>query len=294
MRVKITGTNKSNSKPLILKIEDDITPIGLLTEISDKNTDNWDLSTIQSIRYGYPPKLLDISPDNTSTLKELGVANGDNLIISFPEEIVPISVSQSLTRHEVPDDNSCMFHSISYILTHSLVRTTQLRELVSQSVLESPMKFNAAILGQSTSDYARWIKLSDTWGGAIELSILCSALHISILVIDASDSSLPVNWFEEENAPPPKEFCCVLYTGVHYDPLQLNNKTTCFPYSDENKELITRKARALAQGLRSTNQTFNVSKEKIVCNICGATMFGEREAGQHAEKTGHVDMQQAN
>ena len=154
-----------------------------------------------------------------------------------PTMAVPAAVSNEhanmgqsvyVARRVMPDDNSCLFTAVAYIMegyrskgpelrqvhAHDCaqarlgVPATRLpaaccrmqacrrgvclrppsplawcREVIAQTVLADTATYNEAFLGKSPTEYAKWIKDSSKWGGAIELSILsqCALLWALLL-----------------------------------------------------------------------------------------------------------------
>lgn len=59
-----------------------------------------------------------------------------------------------------------------------------LRQQVADYILSHPQQYNKAILGEDPVRYTSRMKQMDTWGGAIELSILSDIYNIEISSID--------------------------------------------------------------------------------------------------------------
>ncbi|KXJ20892.1 Ubiquitin thioesterase OTU1 [Exaiptasia diaphana] len=89
-----------------------------------------------------------------------------------------------LSRKIVPADNSCLFASMSYVMTGDVSMATDLRHLIAKCVSSDPEMYNSAFLGKDNSEYCSWIQNCDNWGGAIELSILCKYYEVEIAVVD--------------------------------------------------------------------------------------------------------------
>ncbi len=87
-----------------------------------------------------------------------------------------------MVLREIPDDNSCLFNAIGYVLEHlCLYKAEQLREsmltlhvqscfivllvAVAQYILDRPLEYTAALLGKEPREYANWIRKRNTWGG---------------------------------------------------------------------------------------------------------------------------------
>ena len=52
------------------------------------------------------------------------------------------------------------------------------RVQVARRILADPVTFNDAILGKPMEEYAAWIQKDESWGGAIELTILAAATGV--------------------------------------------------------------------------------------------------------------------
>ena len=78
----------------------------------------------------------------------------------------------AVVRRIVPADNSCLFSSFAYVTTQSRGGAQQLRQLIAETVAADPETYNEAFLGKTNAEYCAWILRPDSWGGAIELSIL--------------------------------------------------------------------------------------------------------------------------
>ena len=57
-----------------------------------------------------------------------------------------------LVRRVVPDDNSCLFTAVGFLLERRLDRGPALREVVSEAVLANAEEYSEAVLG-------RWVAL---------------------------------------------------------------------------------------------------------------------------------------
>jgi ubiquitin thioesterase OTU1 len=83
----------------------------------------------------------------------------------------------------MPDDNSCMFTSVGGAIPIA-DPSGILRKEISEYILNHPQEYTKAILGEEPSRYVRRMKEKDTWGGAIELSILSDIYKIQICSVD--------------------------------------------------------------------------------------------------------------
>ena len=125
--------------------------------------------------------------------------------------VPPIEVRNSIfVKYDVPGDNSCLFHSVGWIFDKS---APELRKMVAEIVLAHPDKYTAGFLGSSPPSYAQWIQQKDSWGGAIEIDLLCNVFQMEIAVLDMTSKKPQV--FGQGNGFTTRGF--VVYTGNHYD-----------------------------------------------------------------------------
>lgn len=169
---------------------------------------------------GHPPKR--ITPDIADkTVGEI-CKRGDILSIqpataevkrghTDGKYIPPIEVRNScFYKHDVPGDNSCLFHSVGWIFDKPAV---ELRQMVAQIVLSYPEKYTAAFLGSQPTAYAQWILQPSSWGGAIEIDLLGAVFQCEICVLDMT-SKRPQR-FGQGQGYTTRGF--IVYTGNHYD-----------------------------------------------------------------------------
>lgn len=112
--------------------------------------------------------------------------------------------------HEVPSDNSCLFHSLSEVL--SAKSSGELRNIVADTILREPSRFSMHI-EMSPFEYSKWISSSDTWGGATEIVIISQMYRTQVCVIDVY--TLSPLFFGEEF----KNIVYLVYTKDHYNPV---------------------------------------------------------------------------
>lgn len=304
MRVKITGPEGFSK---VLTVQDD-DPLQKLIDESGCP------GTITAIRFGYPPQKVDCSPDNLQlSFETLGISSGEKItLITQPSAgelpigtrihsgdvklpitaariVLPENQQRIIQIHEVPDDNSCLFHAISYCFYKDITISSQLRALVSQEVLADQATYSEAVLDKPNKDYAAWILRKDSWGGGIEIAILSKKLGVAIYVLD-----MDAQQYDKFNEDQFDQFIVIMFNGIHYDSVELDDGKTVFDKRDLfYSELIISGALQIAEQMKQTGHSFNTRKDKIMCNICKATMIGEREVAKHAETTGHVDFGQA-
>lgn len=77
-----------------------------------------------------------------------------------------------VVRRVIDSDNSCLFNAVGYVMEGSRTRAPALRAIIARDVIADPLSWSEAVLGKEPGDYCSWIQRKDSWGGAIELSIL--------------------------------------------------------------------------------------------------------------------------
>ncbi|KAL6942331.1 hypothetical protein ACO0QE_003502 [Hanseniaspora vineae] len=197
---------------------------------------------LEKIRFGYPIRTVDINDDPESylsTLDSLGIGNGERIVITTKLDANPLLTQgtssdntsrkkkksdieySGLTIEDIPDDNSCLFHSISYCLfkptnyNERMEYSNDLRKICAEYILSHQSQYNTVVLEKSPVEYSRWIMKKDVWGGAIEISILSKFYKIAIYVLDISFDS-----FEKFNEDQYEDFIILFYNGSHYDVCQ--------------------------------------------------------------------------
>lgn len=94
-----------------------------------------------------------------------------------------------------------------------------MRDLIAADVAKDTFTYNEAFLSKTNEEYCKWIQKKDSWGGAIEISILSHFYGIEICVVDISNSL--INRFGEDKQYGTRSF--LLFDGIHYDPLYLES-----------------------------------------------------------------------
>jgi len=96
-----------------------------------------------------------------------------------------------------------------------------MRQIIAEHVKSDKESFNEAVLGKPNADYCQWILKQESWGGAIEVSILSNFYGIEIDVVDITNAI--INRFGEDRSYGLRVF--LLFDGIHYDPLYLESIT---------------------------------------------------------------------
>ena len=219
--------------------------------------------------------------------------------------IAPVQKPFMILR-EIPDDNSCLFNSIGYVLENlCLYKAQQLRDskrkkffillfdfflVVAEYILGRPLIYTTAVLGQKPTDYARWIRQSDKWGGAIELSIFSEIYGVEIASFDVQTGRMDL--FGEGRGFPNRVY--LQYTGIHYEAFAQTPKpsapqsqdTTIFSSNDFE---ILEQVRELVQVAKAAHRYTDTTNFALRCNDCQIGIKGQTEAQKHAQQTGHFN-----
>ncbi|CAL8383384.1 unnamed protein product [Boreogadus saida] len=196
-----------------------------------------------------------------------------------------------LARRVVPADNSCLFTSVSYAVAGGVYDpscSAELRRLIGRTVAGDPAAYSEAVLGKTNDEYCAWIGRDDTWGGAIEVSILSRFYQCEICVVDTQ--TLRVDRFGEDAGH--RKRVLLIYDGIHYDPLQRETPgsdappQTVFAATDD---VILAQALELAEEARRRRQFTDVNGFALRCLVCQTGLVGQKEARDHAKETGHAN-----
>ncbi|XP_048354603.1 ubiquitin thioesterase OTU1 isoform X1 [Sphaerodactylus townsendi] len=196
-----------------------------------------------------------------------------------------------LARRVVPADNSCLFTSIYYVVeggVYDPACAPEMRNLIAQIVASDPESYSEAILGKTNQEYCDWIRRDDTWGGAIEVSILSKFYQCEICVVDTQ--TVRIDRFGEDAGYAKRVL--LIYDGIHYDPLErkiLNSDIppqTIFSASDD---IVLAQALELADEARRKRQFTDVNRFTLRCMVCQKGLTGQAEAREHAKETGHTN-----
>ena len=163
-----------------------------------------------------------------------------------------------------------------------------MRETIVREVRSDPEKYNEGVLGRSNEDYQTWILDENTWGGAIELSILCDYFKTEITVVDAQNVRLN-NFGEDQNYT---HRVLLVYDGIHYDPLVLeacDGSGVRHTRFDRSNEGVLELALEMARELKRSRQYTDLKSFTIRCLVCQQTFKGEAEAQEHAKATQHIN-----
>ncbi|XP_016350086.1 ubiquitin thioesterase OTU1-like [Sinocyclocheilus anshuiensis] len=256
---------------------------------------------VQKIMVGYPPSSLDLR-NGEAHLKEYPIKSGDTLIVEEeknkpkPQSQTTVTKRPSLDlspvieRHVVPADNSCLFTSVNYVMegVYDPGCAPEMRGLIAQIVASDPSAYSEAVLGKTNEDYCSWIRRDDTWGGAIEISILSKFYQGEICVVDTQ--TVRVDRFGEDAGYTKRVL--LIYDGIHYDPLQKvvpNSDIPAQTVFSTTDDIILAQALELADEARRKRQYTDVNRFALRCMVCQTGLVGQKEAREHAKETGHTN-----
>ncbi|XP_071484253.1 ubiquitin thioesterase OTU1-like [Diadema antillarum] len=269
----------------------------------------------QKLLHGYPPKPLDTS-DESLKLSSLPFKSGDMVIVEedpTKKEVLSASSNSDknqsdkitsggrelkskppkgiLTRRVVPADNSCLFVSIALLMEGGHTersRALELRNLIVNVVSSNPEFYNEAFLGKPNLEYCQWIKNPDSWGGAIEISILSEFYETEMAVVDTQ--SVRVDKFGENRGYRHRIY--LIYDNVHYDPLVRelgdDGKEVETVFLTDDDEVLSQALELAAEAQRSRQYT-DLTGFTLRCLVCNDGLRGQRQAQQHAMATGHTN-----
>jgi ubiquitin thioesterase OTU1 len=159
------------------------------------------------------------------------------------------------------------------------------------TVKNDPIEFNEAILGKKNLDYCKWIKDAKSWGGSIEIMILSKYYKCEICVLDIRSGR--IDRFGEDCSYPSRVF--IVYDGIHFDPLHWETchgeKSTKFSTKDDN---VMGRAQELCYEFQNARQFTDTANFKLRCLVCQKQLKGEKDAEDHAKKSGHINFGEIN
>ena len=98
----------------------------------------------------------------------------------------PFQMQGILTRKVVPANNSCLFTSINCCMNEGrldLESAPSMRTIIAGAVTDQSDLYNEVVLGKPNREYCSWILKGESWGGAIEISILNKYYAVEIDVV---------------------------------------------------------------------------------------------------------------
>ncbi|TPX47125.1 hypothetical protein SeMB42_g02178 [Synchytrium endobioticum] len=268
---------------------------------------------LQILKAGFPLRRIDTA--ETATLADVGIADGDQItleihkpgpdtlaVLGVPVPGTPAQVAQGtdavqlpqgmLVIRPMPDDNSCLFRALSYVLHRTTSHAPALRRLVADSIRNDPDTYTDAVLGRPLAAYVAWIEQRDAWGGAIELAAISAHYRVEIACIDVQ-TGRPLRFGEDAC----DTRVIVLFNGIHYDALALvspadrdaaPHEETRFPVVPGDDSML-QGAVALAAIRRGKREFTDLERFTLKCRVCSMPLKGEKAAVKHAKDTSHAE-----
>ncbi|KAI0542465.1 hypothetical protein GGR58DRAFT_452413 [Xylaria digitata] len=224
----------------------------------------------------------------------LSYGSGEDVKVEMPES------RTNLVLRVMPDDGDCMFTAVGGALgglvplgassSTNEYTPAALRRLVVNTIRENPFRFDVNFLGARPETYCSRL-LNGMWGGGIELSILSEIFRVEICSVDVKTGK--AYHFGEQQGY--KEFCVVIYSGVHYDRVAEAAPEGALGmvefdvtrWNVVGNERILRRTQTITQMLRDRHYYTSVSDFVVICNQCHEILQGEKAITQHARVTGH-------
>ncbi|KAG4305378.1 hypothetical protein PORY_000934 [Pneumocystis oryctolagi] len=279
------------------------------------------------IKHKFPPRKIDTS-DSTKTLKFFDIRDAEVLIIKdtgsalkfsvqenenlpqkdlFPVELehqLPVSKSsydpfsppeielshgnERIVLRVMENDNSCLFRAVGYLIMGKIDTANELRSLVAQTIQNDPITYSDVVLGRSRDEYCKWINKTNSWGGAIEISILADHFDIEICSIDVATGR--TDRFGEG-----RPMCgFIVYSGIHYDAIALTPRSGASPDFDTTifsvEDLDVKNAIfKLTDYLRKIHYYTDTANFLLKCKDCQTSLRGKKDALEHVKITGHAN-----
>ncbi|KAI3626087.1 hypothetical protein CBS9595_001448 [Malassezia furfur] len=252
----------------------------------------------QTIKLGVPPRRIAKGMvSSTGVLREAPflLQGGDSVTVEALAEPVPQSQARPevpyengsvLRLHTIPDDNSCLFHALSYAKEQSTSekQSQAMRELAVRLLRAAPVEYSDAVLGEPREAYMHKLVQPKTWGGGVELALFAAHFRTEIWCWDVKHGVC--HRFGEDGAYP--TLWVLSYAGIHYDVVEQEHQGRVRP------ERITAFDRNAAPELRAACERLvrELQRQHYVatqCRTCNAALFGEKDIAVHAQRTGHTD-----
>merc|ERR1740139_1221046 len=186
---------------------------------------------------------------------------------------------------KMADDNSCLFHAVTYCLGLSS-SPAQLREQIVHAVHAEPERWNEATLGKPVEAYCSFIADPKRWGGQVELAIFAEAHQTEISVTDIQSGRADVYGHGAGYA----QRCYMLFSGIHFDAASIEGARTV---ASAHAAAADAAVAVLAAEQRSAGGFTDQATMRLRCKACGHIMVGDYEARLHAGQSGHKDFVRA-
>jgi ubiquitin thioesterase OTU1 len=231
---------------------------------------------------------------STSKKSTPSLARKPNSVEHDPPEVRIPTRGGKLVLRVMPDDNSCLFRSLSTcLLGNDLDGMTELRSIVAAAVQSDPETYNEVVLQKAPDEYCRWIQDESSWGGYVDIKAISEYFQIEVCSIDVQNDIM--QRYSEGAALR----CIIVYSGIHYDALAFVPDGAGGDADFDQKQFeasddaILEAAREIGRILMQRKYFTDTAKFAIQCGQCGWKGKGENDAQKHAMETNHTDFQEA-
>jgi ubiquitin thioesterase OTU1 len=210
----------------------------------------------------------------------------------LPLLLQPGAMPSPLRIFSQPEDNSCLFRAIGFILDANPNDPAYYRSMVAtviQSPEPSPLLQNLlpaiASSGHSPQTYASTIQRETSWGGAIELAIFSSVYQVELVAIDVAN--MKPYTFGEDSAYEKRGY--LLYSGIHYDAFGRDNGDAVQTIFNRLDSQVMAGVIDITQQFHNARQYTDTQKFTLRCEDCGQGVVGNQGAQKHALAKGHLN-----
>jgi len=161
--------------------------------------------------------------------------------------------------------------------------------LIAEVVSGNKATYDEVFLGKKNEEYCKWILNPDSWGGAIELSILTNHYQTEIAVVDSQ--TLRMDIYGQSLGYKQRVF--LIYDGIHYDALALTladglpEEMDVSIFSPDDSFAVA-KGQEVAEDANRRGLYTDMAHFTLRCLVCQQGLKGQKEAVEHAKLKGTV------
>eukprot|EP01083_Nonionella_stella_P101445 287554_1 len=122
----------------------------------------------------------------------------------------------------VPNDHSCLFHSIGYLLDNSKYTKDidyhyELRKQVSDVIVKQKEQYKQELIdaNKTANEYSKWITDQFSWGGIPDATILARHYNVELVVMNVTANIYYILNANDSNND--RTRIHIIYNGDHYD-----------------------------------------------------------------------------
>lgn len=182
---------------------------------------------------------------------------------------------------KMADDNSCLFHSMVYLLDPSS-SPERLRRRIAEEV-RSNTRWDEATLGKPREEYISYISSPIRWGSQVEIAIFSEAYQAEIAVVEVQSGRCDI--FGEDMGYDRRVY--LLHSGIHFDAIAFGSQREVATGAAATE--AHQQALALGASQRAAGNYVDQQTMRLRCKICGYIANGDYEARAHAGGMGHKE-----